>query len=86
MADLKNPQRDNLQGDCDVAVLDLVIVHGEIFEVSGGVSGLSSTGRVLRALSVSWKAGVAFREGYVDIAEEHWILLKNREWKLVTLR
>jgi hypothetical protein len=86
LAELKNPQGDDLQGDCDVAVLDLVIVHGEIFEVTGGVSGLSSTGRVLRALSVSWKDGVAFREGYVDIAEEHWVLLKNREWKLVTLR
>jgi len=86
LAELKNPQGDDLQGDCDVTVLDLVIVHGETFKVTGGVSGISSTGRVLRALSVSWKAGVAFREGYVDIAEEHWILLKNREWKLVTLR
>ena len=86
LAKLKNPQGYDLQGDCDVTVLDLVIVHGEIFEVTGGISGLSSTGRVLRALSVGWKDGFAFREGYVDIAEEHWILLKNREWKIVTLR
>jgi len=86
LAELKNPQGDNLQSDCNLTILDLVIVHGEFCEVTGGISGLSRTGRVLHALSVGWKNGVAFREGHVVIAEEHWILLKNREWKLVTVR
>lgn len=85
-AKLKNSQGYDLQGDCNVTVLDLVVVHGEVFDVTGGISGLHTTGRVLHTLSVSWKDGVAFREGYVDIAEEHWILLNDREWKLVALQ
>jgi hypothetical protein len=86
LAELKNIQGYNLQGECEVAILDLVIVHGQIFEVAGGISGLSRSGRVLNALSVSWNDRGAIREGSVDIAEEHWILLKNREWRLVTMQ
>ncbi|PQE22829.1 Heterokaryon incompatibility protein [Rutstroemia sp. NJR-2017a BBW] len=86
LAELKNIQGYKLQGDCEVVILDLVIVHGEIFEVTGGISGLSRSGRVLHALSVSWNDRGAIREGSLSIAEEHWILLKNREWKLVTLQ
>ncbi|KAK0105101.1 hypothetical protein ONS95_004536 [Cadophora gregata] len=85
-ADLRNIQGKALEGDCHITILDLVIVHGEITQTAGGISGLSSTGRVLRALAVGWEDGVAIREGFVLIAEEHWVGLENREWKLVTMR
>lgn len=86
LAELKNVRGDDLEGDCDITILDLVVISGEALEITGGISGLSGTGRMLDLLSVGWEDGVAFREGLVNIAEEHWVSLKNREWKLITLR
>lgn len=77
---------DDLEGGCYVTILDLVIVHGEITQTAGVISGLSSSGRVFRALSVRWRDGIAYREGFVLIAEEYWVSPEDKEWKLVTLR
>jgi len=85
-AELKTPQGHELQGECEISILDLVVIGGEKLYIAGGISGLAGSGRMLHTLSVRWEDGIAFREGCVSIAEEHWVLLKNREWKLVTLR
>jgi hypothetical protein len=82
----KDVTGEDLQGDCDIAILDLVVVGGEIIDGAGTISRISGTGRMLHALSVTWKDGIAIRETHVRIAEEHWVSLKNRGWKLVTLK
>jgi hypothetical protein len=85
-AEFKTPQGHELQGECEISILDLVVIGGDKMDITGGISGLHGSGRMLDTLSVRWENGIAFREGFVCIAEEHWVLLKNREWKLVTLR
>jgi hypothetical protein len=72
------------QGDCDIAILDLVVVGGEIIEGAGTISRISGTGQILHALSVTWKDGIVM--SHVRIAEEPWVSLKNRGWKLGTLK
>ena len=53
---------------------------------AGTISRLSGNGRMLHALSVGWNNGIALRNGFVSIPEEDWIGLKNRKWRLVTLK
>ncbi|KAI9653081.1 MAG: hypothetical protein M1821_007732 [Bathelium mastoideum] len=88
----KNSQGCNLEGDLEFRQLELVIISCTLSPRMGfegkslGPSGIPHSGKRLHALIVVWNSGVASRTGTASIDEEHWALLPNREWKLVTLR
>ncbi len=84
----KTKQGQDLEGDLQIGICHLIIIEGQVLNIRGGLSGLSGTGRMLLALRVMWKDGsIALRNGDpVTIAEEDWVSLQTRVWKLVTLR
>ncbi|KAF2671595.1 HET-domain-containing protein [Microthyrium microscopicum] len=79
-------------------IIEVIIIHRTEYlehlrlngKPSGKISYLANgkPGRkvsYLAGLIVTWEDGIAYREGPIEIREEDWISLKNREWKLVIL-
>lgn len=61
--------------DSDILIADFLIVGASV----------DYGERYLRGLIVEWKDDVGYRLGCFRVAEENWVELKGREWKLVKL-
>ena len=83
----QNKQGDPLEGELLFDTMNLVIVNGDALEAGqSGPSGVMGSGRMLDALVVAWNNEVAtVVHDPLCIAEEDWISIKKREWRLVTL-